>query len=110
MRNDPCACGAPVREATNYGTSSAPRWCVTWTCGRTSNYDGPGNPCPKAATRIVITCKSEILREDGSTPFWEGPADRIGEIRSLVARDLAVDVVKDGKTRKSGMWTVEART
>lgn len=58
---------------------------------------------------IVVTCRNEILREDGSKPFWEGPAERLHEIRNLVARDLAVDVAKDGRTRKSGMWTVEAR-
>jgi hypothetical protein len=44
---DPCSCcGAPVRSAQNYGGTAYPRWVISWTCGRTSNYDGPGEPCP----------------------------------------------------------------
>lgn len=58
--------------------------------------------------KIIVTCKNEILGEDGSKPFWEGPAERIGEIRNFTARELAAEVAKHGNPCRRGMWTVEA--
>lgn len=55
--------------------------------------------------KIAVYCKNEFLREDGKTPFWVGDAERIGEIRNIPARDLATETAKDGKPRKSGMWS-----
>jgi hypothetical protein len=42
----PCPhCGAPVRHARDFGRLGDERWCISWTCGASSNYDGPGDPC-----------------------------------------------------------------
>jgi len=52
---------------------------------------------------LRVEVKNEIL---GDSVFWEGPAERLEEIRNYPARDLAREVAKDGKPRRSGMWNV----
>lgn len=52
---------------------------------------------------IKVEVKSNIL---GDSVFWEGYAEDIQHIRNVPARMLAALVVKDGTTRKSGMWVV----
>ena len=52
---------------------------------------------------IVVEYKSDIL---GSGTFWRGDKSEIEQIRNIPARRLAVQVVADGVTRTSGMWTV----
>jgi len=56
-------------------------------------------------TEIVVECKNEIL---GDSTFWRGPPHRIGDIRNIPARQTAMLVAKDGKTRQHGMWHVRA--
>jgi len=56
---------------------------------------------------IIVEVKNEIL---GNDEFWRGPAERIGEIRNIPARQLAELVAADGKPRKNGMWHVHALT
>lgn len=53
--------------------------------------------------RIRVEVKNEIL---GDSVFWEGPADRVDDIRNVPARVTAKMVVKDGQARVSGMWHV----
>lgn len=53
--------------------------------------------------RIKVEVKNEIL---GDSVFWEGDEAHINQIRNIVAKKLAKAVVKDGLTRKSGMWVV----
>ncbi len=55
--------------------------------------------------KIAIYCKNEVLQEDGKVPLWVVDAERVGTIKSLTARDLATETAKDGKPRKSGMWS-----
>ncbi|KKM74171.1 hypothetical protein LCGC14_1403060 [marine sediment metagenome] len=52
---------------------------------------------------IKVQVENEIL---GNSVFWEGPENEIDKIWNIPARMLAERVVKDGKTRKSGMWKV----
>lgn len=52
---------------------------------------------------IRVEVKNEIL---GDGIFWEGESDRISEIRNIPARKLAEKVIRDGQTRKDGMWIV----
>jgi hypothetical protein len=52
---------------------------------------------------IKVIYNNDILGKD---IFWEGDSRDIGQIRNIVARDLAVRVATDGKTRTSGMWKV----
>lgn len=52
---------------------------------------------------ILVETKSEVV---GSGVFWKGPADRIGEIRNIPAREIAAMVARDGKSRVLGMWQV----
>jgi len=54
---------------------------------------------------IRVEVKNEIL---GDSVFWEGPAEKIEEIRNYPARDIARKVAQDGKPRKDGMWVVSA--
>ena len=55
--------------------------------------------------KIKVEVKNEIL---GDSVLWEGDSSRISEIRNIPARMMAEQVVKDGQTRKSGMWIVSA--
>lgn len=57
--------------------------------------------------RIKVEVKNEIL---GDSVFWEGPADRVEEIRNIPARETAKLVVQDGRNRVCGMWHVSALT
>lgn len=52
---------------------------------------------------VVVEVKNEIL---GDSEFWRGPENRISAIRNIPARQTAALVVKDGKSRKCGMWHV----
>jgi hypothetical protein len=54
---------------------------------------------------LRVEVKNAIL---GDSVFWEGPSERLEDIRNIPARDLARLVAKDGQTRKSGMWVVSA--
>ena len=54
-------------------------------------------------TTIRVETKSDVLC-DGV--FWEGPADRVGEIRNIPSRQTAQLVAADGKPRACGMWRV----
>lgn len=54
---------------------------------------------------IVVEVKNEIL---GDSVFWRGEAEKIAEIRNVVARETAEAVAKDGKKRVCGMWHVSA--
>jgi len=54
-------------------------------------------------TEIVVTYESEVL---GSGEFWRGPAERIPEIRNIVARKMAREVARTGKPVTVGMWRV----
>lgn len=56
--------------------------------------------------KITVRCINSFLGETGEPPFWVGDASEIQSIRNSSARELAQEVIKDGKTRKSGMWTV----
>jgi hypothetical protein len=47
-----------------------------------------------------------VVEYDGGFEFWRGDETKIAEIRNIVARKLADQVRKDGKTRTDGMWTV----
>ena len=47
-----------------------------------------------------------VVEYDGGFEFWRGDETKIAEIRNIVARKLAEQVRKDGKTRTDGMWTV----
>ncbi len=53
--------------------------------------------------RIKVEVKNEIL---GDSIFWEGSDKNINQIRNIPARMLAEMVIKDGKSRNSGMWFV----
>jgi hypothetical protein len=53
--------------------------------------------------KIRVEVKNEIL---GDCVFWEGDPSKTRNIRNIPARRLAEEVVKDGKTRKNGMWVV----
>ena len=53
--------------------------------------------------KIKIKVKNEIL---GDSIFWEGDSSKISEIRNVPARMLAEAIVKDGNSRKDGMWVV----
>jgi hypothetical protein len=53
--------------------------------------------------KIRVDVQNYIL---GNGMFWEGDSRDIGQIRNIVARDLAVRVATDGETRTSGMWKV----
>jgi len=44
----------------------------------------------------------------GNSIFWAGDENNISEIRNIIAKNLAVLVSKDGKSRSSGMWFVRA--
>ena len=55
--------------------------------------------------KIKVEVKNEIL---GDSLFWEGDGKDIDEIRNIPARMTAKHVVKDGKTRKCGMWIVSS--
>lgn len=57
--------------------------------------------------RIRVEVKNKIL---GDSVFWEGEAERVGEIRNIPARETAKLVAKDGQARTSGMWHVSALT
>lgn len=52
---------------------------------------------------IVVEVRNQIL---GDSEFWRGPADRVGEIRSIPARMIAKLTAQDGKPRIDGMWHV----
>ena len=52
---------------------------------------------------IRVEVKNALL---GNSVFWEGPSDRIGEIRNLPARLTAEEVALDGSARVCGMWHV----
>lgn len=54
---------------------------------------------------IVVETKNEIF---GDGVFWRGPAERVGEIRNIPARETAKLVAKDGNPRVCGMWHVSA--
>jgi len=54
---------------------------------------------------IKVEVKNEILGDD---IFWQGDSTKISEIRNIVAKKLAEKVIKDGQTRKDGMWIVSA--
>ena len=54
---------------------------------------------------IVVEYKSTVL---GPGVFWRGPAERVGEIHNIPARETARLVAKDGKPRVCGMWHVSA--
>lgn len=54
-------------------------------------------------SKIIVTYDSEIL---GSGEFWRGDASDIGSIHNYIARTLAERVIRDGVTRRGGMWTV----
>ena len=54
---------------------------------------------------LRVEVKNAIL---GDSVFWEGPSERLEDIRNIPARDLARLVAKDGQTRKNGMWVVSA--
>lgn len=57
--------------------------------------------------KIKVEVQNAIL---GDSVFWEGDGADIAQIRNIPARQLAEQVVADGRTRKSGMWIVsEAR-
>jgi hypothetical protein len=56
--------------------------------------------------KIIVEYDSPVL---GSGVFWEGDSSKIDEIRNLPAKLAAEEVVKDGKKRCYGMWTVSAR-
>ena len=58
-------------------------------------------------TTIRVEVRNEIL---GNSVFWQGPAERIEEIRNLVAKQQARLVAKDGQARASGMWVVSLAT
>jgi hypothetical protein len=53
---------------------------------------------------VRVSYNSEVL---GKGIFWEGPSSKINLIRNIPARMVAEEVVKDGKTRETGMWKVE---
>ncbi len=57
--------------------------------------------------RIRVEVKNEIL---GNSIFWEGDENDINNIRNLVARQLAKNIIKPGVffgvTQKHGMWHV----
>ena len=55
--------------------------------------------------KIKVEYKNDIL---GNGLFWEGDSSEIATIRNYPAKLLAREVVKDGATRKSGMWIVSA--
>ena len=53
--------------------------------------------------KIKVEVKNEIL---GDSIFWQGDSKKIKSIKNIPARMLAENVVEDGRTRKTGMWTV----
>ena len=53
--------------------------------------------------KIKVEVKNEIL---GDSVFWEGDESDIDQIRNIPAKMTAEKVIKDGKTRKFGMWLV----
>ena len=53
--------------------------------------------------KIRVEIKNDIM---GDSVFWEGDSKHIMSIRNIPARNLAQDVITDGKTRKQGMWVV----
>lgn len=57
--------------------------------------------------RIRVEVKNAIL---GDSVFWEGPVEKIEEIRNLVALQQARLVAKDGRSRVIGMWVVSLIT
>lgn len=52
---------------------------------------------------ILVEVKNEIL---GDSIFWQGPPERIAEIRNIPARETAKLVALDGEKRVCGMWHV----
>jgi len=52
---------------------------------------------------ILVEIKNKLL---GDSVFWEGEDVHISEIRNIVVKELAIEVSKDGKTRRNGMWVV----
>lgn len=54
--------------------------------------------------QIVVTYSSNVL---GKGEFWRGCPSEIDDIRNVPARAMAKEVVKDGRTRSAGMWTVK---
>ena len=52
---------------------------------------------------IVVEYESDVL---GKGSFWQGPEERIDEIRNIPAQKTAQLVALDGLTRTCGMWTV----
>ena len=57
--------------------------------------------------RIKVEVKNTIL---GDSVLWEGPADRVEEIRNIPARETAKLVAQDGRNRVCGMWHVSKWT
>ncbi len=53
--------------------------------------------------KIKVEVKNEIL---GDRVFWEGDESEIDQIMNIPAKMTAKKVIKDGKTRKYGMWLV----
>jgi hypothetical protein len=68
-------------------------------CDATVALSGKGG----GVMEIRVAVKSAIL---GDSVFWEGPAERINEIRNIPARRTAEKVVQDGRPRTCGMWHV----
>jgi len=52
---------------------------------------------------IVVEYESDVL---GRGMFWKGPEERVSEIHNIPARETARLVVRDGRERTCGMWTV----
>lgn len=52
---------------------------------------------------IIVKYESEVL---GENIFWQGPEHRVGEIRNVVARDLAKRALVLGRPQQEGMWKV----
>ena len=53
--------------------------------------------------RIKVEVKNDLI---GDSIFWEGDSENIFEIKNSLARQLAQQVIIDGKTRRLGMWVV----
>ena len=53
--------------------------------------------------KIKVEVKNDLL---GDSVFWEGDSKDIDQIRNIPAQNLAKMVVRDGVSRKNGMWIV----
>ena len=53
--------------------------------------------------KIKVEVKNDLL---GDSIFWEGDSKNIDQIRNIPAQNLAKMVVRDGVSRKNGMWIV----